>query len=108
MPSLPESGPTRMSTPSCSTRRRASSTALSGVESEPPYTISIGCPAIVAPSTPSVGSPLVAAAVVVAAARCSCHGEDERQRDVQDPEPVLPAGSAVSHLCSFRDYRRDP
>ena len=36
-----------MSTSSCSTSRRASSTALSGVESEPPYTISIGWPAIV-------------------------------------------------------------
>src|SRR5215211_1915723 len=62
MPSLPESGPTRMSTFSCSTSRLASSTALSGVESDPPYTISIGWPAMTAPSTPSVGSPLTAVA----------------------------------------------
>src|SRR5215211_5709702 len=58
MPSLPESGPTRMSTFSCSTSRRASPTALSGVASDPPYTISIGWPAMTALLTPSVGSPL--------------------------------------------------
>src|SRR5918996_1481172 len=62
MPSDPERGPTRMSTFSCSTSRRASSTALSGVESEPPYRISIGCPARTAFSTPSVGSPLTGVA----------------------------------------------
>src|SRR5215218_10803486 len=62
MPSLPESGPTRMSTFSCSTSRLASSTALSGVESDPPYTISMGWPAMTAPVTPSVGSPLTAVA----------------------------------------------
>src|SRR5829696_4445173 len=62
MPSLPESGPTRMSTFSCSTSRRASSTALSGVASDPPYTISIGWPAMTALLTPSVGSPLTGVA----------------------------------------------
>src|SRR5918996_1911272 len=57
MPSDPERGPTRMSTFSCSTSRRASSPALSGFESEPPYTISMGLPAMTALFTPSVGSP---------------------------------------------------
>src|SRR5918992_1363903 len=82
MPSLPESGPTRMSTFSCSTSRRASSTALSGVESEPPYTISIlmgspvASPPVVAPpvwpapsSSPPQAAMLAARASTRAASR---------------------------------------
>ena len=54
MPSSPESGPTRMSAPSCSTRRRVSSIALSAVSSAQPYpTTSMFFPATLAPVTPS-------------------------------------------------------
>src|ERR687885_2488863 len=51
MPSSPESGPSRMSTFTFSTRRRASATALSGVASEQPNEIWIGWPATDAPRT---------------------------------------------------------
>src|SRR5919201_6001939 len=51
MPSSPDSGPSRMLTLTFSTRRRASATALSGVASEQPNEILIGCPATVAPVT---------------------------------------------------------
>src|SRR5919109_221978 len=55
MPSSPESGPSRMSTFSFSTRRRASAVALSGVASEQPKARRIGRPATSAPLTPSCG-----------------------------------------------------
>src|ERR671933_2612339 len=51
MPSSPESGPSRILTLTCSTSRRASATALSGVASEQPNEIWIGWPATDAPRT---------------------------------------------------------
>src|SRR5919198_1225533 len=55
MPSSPESGPSRTSTPTCSTSRRASETALSGVASEHPKESLIGWPPTETPETPLSG-----------------------------------------------------
>jgi len=56
IPSEPDSGPIRMSTLTCSTRRRASASATSGVASEHPNTVWIGWPPIVRPLTPLLGA----------------------------------------------------
>src|SRR3954465_5182973 len=57
MPSSPDSGPSSTSTFWLSTRRRASATALSGVASEQPNWMLIGCPPALAPLTVSCGLP---------------------------------------------------